>query len=535
MAANDNFIKKFIAANKKSIDAIKAANPSKKGVGGRKKKNAGDTLTDADREDAGFPTRTARAQQQLNPTAMLGSSAAPMAPPSASKSPIQAPQTGGGIFQGIVSQINQASLLANAYTGVNPSTDYFSRSYKTAASAKRDFDKQLSSDLMKSGIDKDVRAFEKNQKSVASAAKMAMRYDSKAVADGMRNDYLSMRNSIHPDLRQAFDSANGIKTSSSQQLDDLNEGTKLLAKSNSPRSVAKGMSFRMFSAFRVMNRIIQMGEQAKAVNTPDAQLGPLADILGAAARLAPGIGGPIALLGMAAINTRKAYENSENTAVQSDLSLAMQRVGFGNDRRFQQITRNARQMATGSQTWFEYTKNKLGFEGELEAKIADNAKRTLAADMRAGAEMHLYGGGADKSIARWAAEHKIPIQSVPDSVRKKLIDAAVVAKRKEFELNNEVLRGVDADTPSDFGMKGAKRDSVQRELRNKAVDDIFLNTTGQYGDRGRLTPAQARMEAEDRIKTYLETHSTQIQKREEDNRNVQLTAKAERHRHLAEF
>lgn len=355
--------------------------------------------------------------------------------------------------------------------------------------------------------------------------------------------YREERSRLHPSMRRAFDQAYGNRTPEEDDTADRVENGNLIAGVGSKKYSNRGGLNNFAIGLAMRSMISSINHTVSALNghaefTPNATTGFMSKFLSIGPNLAK-IGfkkiGVLAEIAEATAELVNSYHNSANLEVRSDMDLAMRRNSFGSDKRFSEISANAAKLATGSQTWFQRTTNALGWKGELQAEINNSAAKTLNADEKARTELYLYGNEAEKAVVRWAVQNKIPLAAVPDEVRRELKEGAIKAIRKKYETDSEVLRQVDAETPDDFFLRGASKDDFQKKLRQKSIDDIFLNSNGAYGINGRLTPSEQRQHIDRDIEHYLRLNARDIHRIDEENRNIELKMKAERHRHLAEF
>jgi hypothetical protein len=533
--SNEDYIKRIQATKKADIEAFQKTLGAKKG--GRPKKQNQEELTDADREDAGFPTKVQRQQQQQNPSAMLGSSQAPMAPPGTgiATRPIMTPQSGGGIYQGVINQINQASQqISNPTSGDGPMTfgiapsaraaqsdafrkpainqgfGYVNKSNPTPPTSQKDrmaqgkdFDKVLS-DSLKSNA--------QAEKTLKAAVRKAIKDDAKAIVKDLVDEGRKDKK------RAAF-------------LEDYEKGEKEFDE-NKNKGGGQVNRFMVSSAFHLINKMSRIGNNAQANNTPQNQMAPGMELLQAVAPLLPGPLGLAAYVAAKAIRSKMAWEESQNASASAEHSVAMSRIGFGDDRTFQKLKRRIESDRDNSGTAYDIIKDKLGFKGDRDAEQAADIQRGVSAYEKARQANYLGGNNAEMMLAKWAQEHQMSVKNIPQNIKNAIVDKAYEAERQQIGNSENFKQALQ----NQMGLHdyGDDRVIVERRLKRKMLDEIMIDPekANSYGLKSKIFD---RMIADEKIRNYMEVHPTQMPRLLEDQRHIELKMKAERHRHLAEW
>lgn len=486
MSASSDAIKQIIAANKKDIDTYKAQNKRVK------KSPTASTFHPDMMSDSWFETQTQRTQQQVNPSAMLGTTAAPMAPPSTARQPINMPQSSGGIFQGAVAQINQAA----AQLGIPQSP------IKAGG-----FSPILAAQIQK----------------MASAGKVSF-------------------GNIPPAQPQAPQkSGSGNAPNNPQAIN--NQGG---AQNNAPQR-NQDQAFAMSRIYHSLRSISRIGREGRPWWNAHDQIGPISSVLNQvadSAGLMPEPYGAIAIVSALAVKSGMAiWEwNDEKRGAKTARNFA--RRDFMNPNLAAQIHRDEqknRNSYEGRNLFEKY----LHFMGDsVPASEATRQEIEKMAAMKGMREHgYLYGGKASKALAQYAAKNNLPINEISELVVNEIVDAVHEAKRRDISKTPQFQKALRSRLPwFEWGTGdvlhmlafGTHSDEVVRRHTEKFLNDIEINPQEavKFGfdvllnDRGNADMKVAKFKKDN--KDFFHTI-------EETNRNIQLKTQAERHRHLAEW
>ena len=254
--------------------------------------------------------------------------------------------------------------------------------------------------------------------------------------------------------------------------------------------------------------------------------------------IAPLMRGPygIAAYGAAEmLNIHSAKAASIMSTANAQSSVNRAQTDFGNPELLAQVIRREEERRSigfyGGMGFWNFLKTQYGFRGGINEDFQKGVSDTTGALMNARRNQYLYGSEASKAIVNYSSKNKIPLGSISDYTRNKIIDEATLSRHEKWRQEEDFQREVESRMPvlQDPTINRAViRGRITRELLadiDNQNDNIPLKY--RFDEKRRI--------ADQAIQRYLQNNEFDIAKEREIHRNIDLRVKAERHRHLAEF
>lgn len=243
------------------------------------------------------------------------------------------------------------------------------------------------------------------------------------------------------------------------------------------------------------------------------------------------------------LHMRQSGENAETGIARAEYQMRIGNIKFGNDRQYARDSMWANDNAIRGQTVFQYAQDLAKFQiGSMQfaplgnSGITENAAANLARTVQAREKMRgetsIYSNEASKALSKYARDHKISLWNIPDNVKSQIIDSANTREVERIKNTKEFQAAVDDNMPTN--LYGADKEAVRDALERKFADEITLDPEGSKM-RGIKSQQFTLNEIDKRVRDYLAKHPEKMERLEATGRNMELKAKAERHRHLAEF
>ncbi len=514
---HNDAIDRILAVHKGDIEKFKAQQAARKG-GRKADKGRAQAAIDGVADDI---SRDMRAVQQMNPSAMLGSSSAPMAPPSVARDPIMTPLSGGGIFQGAVAQINQFKSIESQS--------------KSWASERRDtawMQKEPSVKIQHGFPVKGGPSAPMSHKEELAWGSLSGKQG--ATVDAARDEIISRNLANQKSMSSQWFAREDARRVMESAFHDKQSGSRF-------------SKFEVNRVFHLISKGASIAGNINADNSPGGLLKPAEEAMQSLAPLLPFGLGLVAYSAAAALRIKRVGMEGAKVAADSEISRNMMRSPFGDDKTFDRLRKEVEASRDATMTPWEKLKAPFKYRDEFNLNGDVEADKLRMLQARAGAyekmaqQSFLYGNDYSQAVNQWSAKNKMPINE--EAKRQAFAD---VTKKKRDQIENEPafqreLKQNRIPYAYIAFMKmletnGGKFDEKKliEQKKKELLDDIINGKIDTYGGT-KVTKAYGREEIDRRIEHWEDVHSVEIHKQDELSRNIELKMKAERHRHLAEW
>ncbi len=521
-AANSESIEKFKSSKKKSAGG-RPKSPQSAETNAKSKAAIDDTIAELSRQ-MGVPSSN-------NPSAPQGIGQAAR--------PSNAPRGGTSTAQSAVAQINFAAQQMNTTTA---------RPY-TAYDINRDIIRDHAQSVK--GIQQGFNYAVQGKAPMSQKDRIAY---GKASYDDIRDAAAARDNSLKNAVRMA------IKEDSKQILKTLDEEAEKESRSNAPRrsqasgNGGGGFGFRARQTYHLLGRAATIASQIGPDNSPQSVYAPMQEAIAAITPLLPAA---FATPGYAAAAifriTQAGIQGADNTA-DAGMQRGYMKTAFANNRNFDFIANKTDKILTGNMTPWEKAKAGLSslplaqyldldWNGDFEQKKNKVLQETLSGYEKMSSQSYLYGNEYDTAVSKWESKNKRRV----DAHSLRMIASQVTRKKQDEMMNSPafmqematrapaVYMGAMLMLEQQFGLHGKLIDpnKIRQENELNLLNDIATGKVKNVG--GEFTLAQKREAADLNIEELVWKKGGSWKTEEEAAKNVELRAKAERHRHLAEF